>query len=140
MQSLAAQSLSQTFVVRLKVFAETEEPDLRGRVGGGHDPVVIPRATIVGRGALPPLIFSECVMDDDVERRQRAEQERDCQPWTKRNQNRAHRDERDAVLQQRAEVAEQRHGPVTSFRTRAMQVIVVIRELVEREITVTDFS
>src|SRR5829696_7412170 len=107
--------------MRLKMLAETEKPDLRSRVGSRHDPVVIPRAAIVGRGALPPLIFSECVVNDYIKRGQRAEQKRECQPWPKWNQDRAHRNERDAVLQQRAKIAEQRYGPVTSFRTRAMQ-------------------
>ena len=65
-------------------------------------------------------------MNDDVERRQCAEEQREREPWSKRNQDRAHRNERDRVLQQCAEIAQQRDRTVTSFRARAMQGFLMI--------------
>ena len=81
------------------MLTKSEESNLSGGLGRGHDPIVIPRASIISGGALSPLVLRECVMNDDVERGQRAEQQRERQRGSKWNQDRAHRDERDAVLQ-----------------------------------------
>ena len=68
---------------------------------------IIPGAPLIGSGAQPPLVLTQCVAQNDVRPPVTCSQECGRQPWAIEDQHYEHGRQRDSVLRQAAQALKQ---------------------------------
>jgi len=81
-----------------------------------------------------PVVLAAAVTQHDAQGGKRADQQDQRNPDAVRDQDRRHRDQGDAVLQQAAVTLQQRNRPIARVRLGPVQLIEVLRPLVERHV------
>ena len=96
-ETFAAELLPQALIGGLKIIAKREEPDFRGGIAAGEQPIVIPGTPFKRRRANPELVLPDRIAQDDGKHRKRARQQRHGEPYAKTRKHDQHGDQRDAI-------------------------------------------
>ena len=122
------------------MISQIEEAHFGRALWSSKQRVVIPRASVVDRYSLAPLVAAQTSPQHDVKRWKRAENHCQGEYGTERNQDGNHRHDGNAVLQERSQPLNQLHRTVSGFRARTVEVVIEIGRIVKSQIHFQRFS
>ena len=134
LETLVSQPRAHGLVCRAKMIAQGEKPQLRGALAGSEQPVVIPGPPLVLGCARAPLMLAQRMAQNDKKYGQRAQQQRRRKPVPERDQDRAHGQQGQAILQHAAKTLHKSDGAVARVGASAVQAIVEVGRLVKGKI------